>query len=306
MFRPWLLLLTLALHLPFLVAQLDTLIGLQGEDFVLLAADPVLSRSLTLLHSHHDKLPPLGSHHCLALGGPVYFAEIISEVLGAEKRLFEKRLRRPLSTRAVAAMARNLFLEYKGLPVRMLVAGWEEVGTGTGAMMEEEGGPTWERAGGGGEEEEGGTDAEGERECRQKKGRPCLYWLDSLGALQKLPYAAHGEASVFLTGLLDQQYHQLEDEEGRRGGEKRLPSMEEAVGILDSCYQEMEKRFLVNAGGGFEVKIIDSKGVRRLNVPPGAGRGRGHKQKCDERGFGQGKAGERLPHTRVSGPMGKT
>src|SRR6056297_343124 len=128
MFRPWLLLLTLALHLPFLVAQLDTLIGLQGEDFVLLAADPVLSRSLTLLHSHHDKLPLLGSHHCLALGGPVYFTEIISEVLGAEKRLFEKRLRRPLSTRAVAAMARNLFLEYKGLPVRMLVAGWEEVG----------------------------------------------------------------------------------------------------------------------------------------------------------------------------------
>jgi hypothetical protein len=42
----------------------------------------------------------------LALGGPVYFTEIISEVLGAEKRLFEKRLRRPLTTKAVANMAR--------------------------------------------------------------------------------------------------------------------------------------------------------------------------------------------------------
>jgi len=88
------------------LGQLDTLLGLQGRDFVLLAADPVLSRSLLLLHSHHDKLPPLGPHHCLALGGPVYFTEIISEVLGAEKRLFEKRLRRPLTTKAVANMAR--------------------------------------------------------------------------------------------------------------------------------------------------------------------------------------------------------
>ena len=88
------------------LGQLDTLLGLQGRDFILLAADPVLSRSLLLLHSHHDKLPPLGAHHCLALGGPVYFTEIISEVLGAEKRLFEKRLRRPLTTKAVANMAR--------------------------------------------------------------------------------------------------------------------------------------------------------------------------------------------------------
>jgi len=178
MFRPWLLLLTLALHLPFLVAQLDTLIGLQGEDFVLLAADPVLSRSLTLLHSHHDKLPLLGSHHCLALGGPVYFTEIISEVLGAEKRLFEKRLRRPLSTRAVAAMARNLFLEYKGLPVRMLVAGWEEVGTGTGAMMEEEGGPTWERAAGGGRRRrEGMVRKVSARVAKRWEGPLCIGWI---------------------------------------------------------------------------------------------------------------------------------
>lgn len=39
-----------------------------------------------------------------------------------------------------------------------------------------------------------------------KDGTPSLYWLDYMGALQKVTRGAHGYAAYFLSGLLDNQY----------------------------------------------------------------------------------------------------
>ena len=151
----------------------------------------------------------------------------------------------------------------------MLVAGWEdEEGREDEDEKEEERSHLAENEG------EGGKDDN----TRRRRGKPCLYWLDSLGAVLPLAYAAHGEAAAFLMGFLDQQYHQLEEEGGREGGKeggreggrrrkRRLPSLEEAVVILERCYEELERRFLVNAGGGFHVKMIDREGVRTLILP---------------------------------------
>jgi len=36
-----------------------------------------------------------------------------------------------------------------------------------------------------------------------KDGTPSLYWLDYMGALQKVTRGAHGYAAYFLSGLLD-------------------------------------------------------------------------------------------------------
>ena len=88
---------------------LDTLIGLQGDGFVLLAADPVLHRSLVVMQTvriffgptttpthtppthkplphqtpqqDRDKLPIVGPRRMLAIGGPPYFVEVLSEIL---------------------------------------------------------------------------------------------------------------------------------------------------------------------------------------------------------------------------------
>ena len=152
----------------------------------------------------------------------------------------------------------------------MLVAGWEdEEGREEADENEAENSNLTAE-----NEEEEGKEEEGK--SRRGSGKPCLYWLDSLGAVLPLPYAAHGEAAAFLMGFLDQQYHQLEGDGGREGGKeggrkgrrkRRLPSLEEAVVILERCYEELERRFLVNAGGGFQAKVIDREGVRTLVLP---------------------------------------
>eukprot|EP00624_Nannochloropsis_granulata_P003775 evm.model.NODE_28983_length_6545_cov_13.215431.2 len=145
-------------------------------------------------------------------------------------------------------------------------------------------------------EEEGKEGEQDEKGNRRRSGKPRLYWLDSLGAVSLLPYAAHGEATAFLMAFLDQQYHQLEVERGREGEReggtqvgngkrrRRLPSLEEAVVILERCYEELERRFLVNAGGGFQVKVIDRKGVRTLVLPS-----TGRRRKVEEEGGGGGR-----------------
>ena len=180
--------------------------------------------------------------------------------------------------RALTHMCRNMFLEYRGLPVSVLVAGYDEELTSAGRSMEE-----GQKRGGGDRQQE--EEEEGEKEGgrnggeRGERGGPRLYWMDSLGAIQQLPYAAHGEAASFLVGFLDQQYNQLgdreekdkeeeEEEEGKRERRKRrLPSLEEALGMLERCYAELETRFLVNSGGVFQVKVVDKDGVRTLTLP---------------------------------------
>ncbi|GAB5034995.1 20s proteasome subunit [Nannochloropsis oceanica] len=200
---------------------------------------------------------------------------------------------------AVANMARNLFLEYEGLPVRVMVAGWEDEGGKEDQDLSRSHAAENEEAG-----REAGQDEEGES---RRSGRPRLFWLDSLGAVSPLPYAAHGEATAFLMAFLDQQYHQLEVEGGKGGGpeggkkggggkrRRRLPSLEEAVVILERCYEELERRFLVNAGGGFQVKVIDREGVRTLVLPS-----TGRKRKAEEEGGGGGRV---PPPVVVSGGM---
>ena len=37
------------------------------------------------------------------------------------------------------------------------------------------------------------------------KDQPCIYWLDNIGSMKKVPYAAHGDEFTFILSLLDQQ-----------------------------------------------------------------------------------------------------
>ena len=37
------------------------------------------------------------------------------------------------------------------------------------------------------------------------KGRPSLYWIDYLGTMAEVPFAAHGYGSYFVLSLLDRQ-----------------------------------------------------------------------------------------------------
>ncbi|KIO33076.1 hypothetical protein M407DRAFT_65799 [Tulasnella calospora MUT 4182] len=81
---------------------------------------------------------------------------------------------------------------------------------------------------------------------------PKLYWIDYLGTLAEVPFAAHGYGSYFALSLLD-RYHNPE------------ASLEEGVATLKRCISEVQKRLVVNLET-FKVRVVDKDGVREIEL----------------------------------------
>lgn len=64
---------------------------------------------------------------------------------------------------------------------------------------------------------------------------PELYWIDYLGTLGVVPYAAHGYGAYFALSTMD-RWH------------KPDMNLEEGLELLRKCVDELEKRFIVNLG----------------------------------------------------------
>lgn len=78
------------------------------------------------------------------------------------------------------------------------------------------------------------------------KFSPCLYWLDEYGALQNIRYASHGMASNFLNAILDRNYH---------------PdlSRDEAAALIQSCFRQLQTRYVINSPKPPLIKCIDAE-----------------------------------------------
>lgn len=92
-----------------------------------------------------------------------------------------------------------------------------------------------------------------ESKDRSTDASPKLFWIDYLGTLTELPFAAHGYASYFVLSLMDRHY--------RRGMD-----VEEGLALLKMCLQELKKRFIINLPT-FSVKIIRATGIETLTLP---------------------------------------
>ena len=82
---------------------------------------------------------------------------------------------------------------------------------------------------------------------------PELYWLDYLGSMNKVNFAAHGYGSNFTLSTLDRYY-------------QKDMTLEEALDVLRKCVHELKVRFLINLPG-FCVKVTDKNGIRKLENP---------------------------------------
>ncbi|KAF7792236.1 hypothetical protein EIP86_003271 [Pleurotus ostreatoroseus] len=81
---------------------------------------------------------------------------------------------------------------------------------------------------------------------------PHLYWVDYLGTLAEVPFAAHGYGSYFALSLLD-RYHDPE------------ATVEEGLAVLRRCIDEVSKRLVVDPGK-YLVKIVDKDGIRVVEL----------------------------------------
>lgn len=85
---------------------------------------------------------------------------------------------------------------------------------------------------------------------------PALYWIDYLGTMAQVPFAAHGYASYLTLSTMD-RYHRPD------------MSLDEALELLQRCINEMRTRFVIDVGR-FHVRVIDRDGVREVPLPAAA------------------------------------
>eukprot|EP01120_Amphizonella_sp_Union-15-10_P009485 TRINITY_DN359_c0_g1_i1.p1 TRINITY_DN359_c0_g1~~TRINITY_DN359_c0_g1_i1.p1 ORF type:complete len:195 (-),score=29.59 TRINITY_DN359_c0_g1_i1:133-717(-) len=194
---------------------MDSLIGLVGQDFVLLAADKTQARSILILQQDHDKILKLDSHKAFAMAGEQGDRSQFTQYIQKNMDLYRFRTGQPLTTNAAANFTRtelSLSLRRNMYIVNLLLGGWD---LSDGAS---------------------------------------LYFIDYLGSMHQMPFAAHGYASNFVFSILDKYY-------------KPGLNLDDALRVLRLCIEELKSRFLINAPF-FSVKVVDKDGVREVSLGP--------------------------------------
>ncbi|XP_075867370.1 proteasome subunit beta type-2 [Nelusetta ayraudi] len=147
---------------------MEYLIGIQGPDFVLVAADNVAASSIIQMKHDYDKMFKLSEKILLLCvgeaGDTVQFAEYIQKNV----QLYKMRNGYELSPSAAANFTRKNLAEYlrsrTPYHVNLLLAGYD--------------------------------DADG----------PSLFYMDYLSSLAKTPFAAHGYGAFLTLSILDRHY----------------------------------------------------------------------------------------------------
>ncbi|KAJ1500199.1 Proteasome subunit beta type-4 [Coelomomyces lativittatus] len=149
---------------------METLIGLVGKDFVLLASDTQSIRSIVVMKSNEDRSRELNATTLLMYAGEpgdsVNFVDFIQKNI----QLHEFTYGQALSTQACAAYTRRQLAE------RLRSRG----AVSTNLLM-------------------GGYSS--------RTHTPSLFWLDYLASCVQLPYACQGYGSYFCYSILDRLYH---------------------------------------------------------------------------------------------------
>ncbi|XP_074641724.1 proteasome subunit beta type-2-like [Tubulanus polymorphus] len=147
---------------------MECLIGIQGKDFVLVAADTSASRSVLTMKLDQDKMLKMNSRQIMLVSGEagdtVQFAEYIAKNI----QLYKMRNGYELSTTAAAHFTRKNLAEFirsrTPYMVNLLLAGYDD--------------------------EDG----------------PSLYYMDYLGSSVKLPFGCHGYGAFMSLSILDKMY----------------------------------------------------------------------------------------------------
>jgi len=193
---------------------MDSSFAITGKGYVIVAADMTASRSIVKMQSNEDKIKVLGSHLLMAFSGEPGDTVQFAEYIERNIRLAHIRNTYPLPPPSAASWIRRELAD--SLRSRSPYA--------VNLLVAGYDLPTHE---------------------------PKLYWIDYLGTMASVPFAAHGYGSYFALSLLD-KYHDPE------------ATVEEGLATLRRCIDEVSKRLIVTPGK-FKVKIVDKNGVREVD-----------------------------------------
>jgi len=194
---------------------MDSSFAITGKGYVITAADMTASRSIVKMQTNEDKIKVLGSHLLMAYSGEPGDTVQFAEYIERNIRLAQIRNTYPLPPPSAASWIRRELadsLRSRSPYAVNLLVAGYNLST----------------------------------------HEPKLYWIDYLGTMAAVPFAAHGYGSYFALSLLD-KYHDPE------------ATVEEGLAALRRCIDEVAKRLVV-APGKFKVKIVDKDGVREVEL----------------------------------------
>lgn len=148
---------------------MDCAFAIQGNDYILMASDRSVARSIIKLQESDDKMTVLSSSQVLAACGEVSHRKNFSKLVLGELEYYYYKYNTRLNTDEVANFTRNTLAENlrkSPYQANCIISGYDQDG-------------------------------------------PKLYWLDYLGSLQKVTKAAHGYGGHFLYGIMDNYYNSV-------------------------------------------------------------------------------------------------
>jgi 20S proteasome subunit beta 4 len=161
---------------------MESLIALEGDGFVMVAADVANARSVVVMKDDQDKIQVLDTHKLMAAAGTPGDVAKFTEHVTKDLRLNQLRSGIPMSLSAVAHYTRGelaRFLRKSPYQCNLMLAGYD-------AENKVDGSPA----------------------CTS------LYSIDYLGTLTKLKFAAEGYAQYFVLSTLDRFWKKNLSEEG--------------------------------------------------------------------------------------------
>ncbi|BGP55730.1 hypothetical protein JCM8202_005705 [Rhodotorula sphaerocarpa] len=194
---------------------MEVAFGITGKDYVLLASDTSAARSIVKMKGDEDKQKEVGKHLVIAYSGEPGDTVHFAEYIERNLRLYQIRNHIPLRPPAAASWIRN----------QLATSLRSRKPYSVNLLL-------------------GGYDP--------TAAVPSLYWIDYLGTLGTVPYAAHGYGAYFALSTMD-RWHNPEG------------TLEDGLDLLRKCISELETRFIVNLGG-WSIRVADKDGIRRINL----------------------------------------
>ncbi|KAF9444294.1 20S proteasome subunit [Macrolepiota fuliginosa MF-IS2] len=194
---------------------METSFALIGKGYVIVAADTTSARSIVKMKNDEDKIKTVSPHLLMAYSGEPGDTVQFAEYIERNLRLYQIRNIYPLRPSAAASWIRRSLAE--SLRSRNPYS--------VNLLV-------------------GGYDT--------SSHEPKLYWIDYLGTVSEVPFAAHGYGAYFGLSLLD-RYHDPE------------APLEEGLATLKRCIEEVSKRLVVSPEK-YKVKVVDKDGVREVEL----------------------------------------
>ncbi|GAB67875.1 20S proteasome beta 4 subunit [Plasmodium cynomolgi strain B] len=213
---------------------MDTLIGLKGKNFIILAVDTYSVNSIIKLkNDDKTKFYDINGNKCLLLGGSIGDRIQFGEFIRKNVHLYQYQNSTDMFVKSFAFFTRkNLayYLRRNPYEVNCLIAGYDNVGKEASLRLR----------------------GVGVEKVTVYKDGYQLYWCDYLSNMDAVNKGAHGYGAYLVNGILDKYYHEN-------------MNLEEALLIFKKCFEELKKRFLLTQIN-YELRIMTDNKVEAQYV----------------------------------------